>query len=277
MPVKSETWFGTAGLNYIQDSELVGATVYAVTREGTVHEPYVSGDTNRKHNFTASTGTISFAIPFAPGGERVYALYKPAGSTDPDPPVCDAVIAPVSGSLPAGINGQPYGQILAITGTAPFVITNVTKPAWMTITNSGNAITFSGVANVSGVQDVEFDITNCGGTVTFTDTVNILPATNTLTIQNLSPGTVINSITNFNYIATSGLIIPPSMQTTLGIHDVYAGVPTFTVTIGPFPFTLRFFVNSIPIQFISVSSSGTYPFTSVLSYNLSDDILIQLN
>lgn len=274
MPVKSKTWNTTPGLNFIQDSELAFATVYMVTREGLEYDVYVSGDTNRKHIFTASSGTIAFPDPFA-SGERVYALYKPAGSVDPEP-VCEAVIEPVSGSLPDSINGQPYGQILAITGTPPFVITNVTKPAWMNITNSGNAITFSGVSNVEGVQTVEFDITNCGGTVTYSDTVNILPSATTFTIQNQVPGALITNLQNLNFVATSGLIYPPPFQTLTGVHDVYAGTPIITVTIGPFPFTIRFFINSIPIQNISVSASGSYTFTSVTSYNLSDDILIQL-
>lgn len=275
MPIKSKTWNTTPGLNYIQDSELAFATVYSVKREGTGHDNYVTGSTNRTYIHGSSSGMISFPNVFNPG-ERVFAIYKPMAGAEPDP-VCEAVIAPVSGSLPTGINGQPYGQILGVVGTTPLVITNVTKPAWMTITNSGNSITFSGVPNVTGVQAVEFDITNCGGTVTFSDTVNILPATNTLTFQNQSPGTVITSVSNFNYVATSGLIIPPPMQTTLGIHDVYAGVPTFTITIGPFPFTFRFYINSIPIQFINVTTSGTVTFNLVTSYNLSDDILIQLN
>ncbi len=277
MAIKSNWWFGTPGLNFIQDPELAFATIYMVTREGIEHDRYVSGDTNRKHNFTSSTGTVSFPIPFAPGGERVYVLYKTGGTVDPDPPACISVIAPVTGSLGSGIQGNPFAVFIPIVGTEPFTATNVTKPSWMTITYSFGQLRFTGTPDTSGVQAVSLDLTNCGGTVTYSDTVNILPPTNNFTIQNQSPGALIESLKNLNFVATSGLIYPPPFQTLTGVHDVYAGTPIIHVTVGPFPFTLRFFINSLPIQNISVSVAGFYTFTSVTSYNLTDDLLIQLN
>lgn len=273
--IKSKTWPTTPGLNFIQDSELAFATIYSVKREGHGHDIFVSGDTNRKHVFNPSAGTIAFPIIFSPG-ERVFAIYKPLGGTEPEP-VCQAVIAPVVGSLPSGIEGQPFGVILPFIATLPLIVTNVTKPAWMTISSSTNSITLSGIPNVTGVQTVEFDITNCGGTVTYSDTVNIVQAANNFTIQNQVPGALITNLQNLNFVATSGLIYPPPFQTLTGVHEAYAGTPIITVTIGPFPFTLRFFINAIPIQNISVTASGSYTFTLVTSYTLSDDLLIQLN
>lgn len=274
MPIKSKTWPTTAGLNYIQDSELAFATVYSVKREGSGHDIYVSGDTNRKHIFTASTGTIAFPIPFS-AGERVFAIYKPAVSV-PDIPPCTAVAEPVADTLHDGIDGQPYSKIIFLSGTQPFVLTGITKPAWMTITNSTNTINLFGTPNVTGTQNVIFDITNCGGSVNFNQSFEVLQAANNFTIQNQVPGAMITNLQNLDFVATSGLIYPPPFQTMTGVHDAYAGTPIMTVTVGPFPFTLRFFINTIPIQNINVPVNGSYTFNLVTAYTLSDDLLIQL-
>jgi hypothetical protein len=67
--------------------------------------------------------------------------------------------------LPNGVVGQVYNHVLQLTGTPPFVLSNITKPAWMTITldNNNSTITLSGTPTDAITEDVLFSITNCKG------------------------------------------------------------------------------------------------------------------
>lgn len=67
--------------------------------------------------------------------------------------------------MPPAFVGVPYNYSFNLTGDAPFVLASITsKPAWMTISLSGNTITFSGNPTVAVVDTpVVFTVTNCNG------------------------------------------------------------------------------------------------------------------
>jgi hypothetical protein len=104
------------------------------------------------------------------------------------PPGCVNVEKGVTPPMPDGTIHQPYTYSFPITGTPPFVISNVTKPAGLNITvNVGDpfsSVTISGTPEVDGDDlIVSFDITNCAsGTASFGDTIDIAPAVNQSTL-----------------------------------------------------------------------------------------------
>jgi hypothetical protein len=51
--------------------------------------------------------------------------------------VCTPVAIPGTWELPAGQVGKPYSYSIPITGSSPFALYNIAKPAWMTIAISG--------------------------------------------------------------------------------------------------------------------------------------------
>lgn len=273
MPVKSKTWNTTPGLNYIQDSELAFATIYSVKREGTGHDNYVTGSTNRTYIHGSSSGMISFPNVFNPG-ERVFAIYKPLNGTEPDP-VCIAV--GISDSLPDGLVFQQYNKVITLTGTQPFVLSNIVKPAWMTVTNSTNTITLNGTPDAIGSQSVSFDVTNCGGTEAFSDSFEVLQGTVNLRISNSVPGLTITNILNLEFVLVSGIVFPPPFTLMTGVHGAYTTDLQVLVTLSGFPCSMSLLKNNLVQQVVLIPSSNQYAFDLVPPWTLSDDILIQFS
>lgn len=95
------------------------------------------------------------------------------------PPTCVAPSIPGSPNLPNGTESVPWAYSFPISGTGPFNVTNVTKPAWMSIafaTISGTEyVQLTGTPSGTGLgQVVEFDINNACGSVTFSDLIGIV-------------------------------------------------------------------------------------------------------
>ena len=99
------------------------------------------------------------------------------------PPTC---VAPViaSSNIPNGTNHITWNGTVNVSGSQPFTVSNVTKPAWMNITISGGVISLSGVPNATGINiPISFDVTNACGTVSFSDTFNISANANEIFIN----------------------------------------------------------------------------------------------
>jgi hypothetical protein len=274
----SRTYPTVAGNNFIEDPELVFTDIYKVKKEGLQYDLDYPGATNqRTYIYDSALGRIYWPISFNPGEKAFVIFKKSSGPVIPQTPVCEAaVIFPVS--LADTINGSPYGNNIPITGTPPFVLTNVVKPAWMNLTVIPGVIQISGFSNVIGAASLSFDLENCDGAVaSYSDTFTVLPAVTTFTIMNMVAGALINSLTNLSFVAQTGLIYPPPFQTLTGVHGAFTAPPVIDVTKGPFNFTMTFFINSIPIQAINVTSSGSYTFNLVTSFVEADDIQIQLS
>jgi len=87
--------------------------------------------------------------------------------------ICDEV-GVVDFTLPAGENGVPYSNTATVEGSAPFTLTGITKPSWMTISISGTTITFAGTPTATGADlPVSFTVNNACGTASVNKTIDI--------------------------------------------------------------------------------------------------------
>ncbi len=92
---------------------------------------------------------------------------------------CTPVAFSGSPSLPNATVNATYDATFTLTGTAPFTLSQVVKPAWMTIVINGNEIDFSGTppAAASAVP-ISFSVSNCGGppanTINFSQNINVV-------------------------------------------------------------------------------------------------------
>lgn len=88
---------------------------------------------------------------------------------------CIAVAIVGTPVLPDGSIDTPYTYSFDVTGTAPFNLSAIVKPSWMTIAVNGTTIEFSGTPDVDGTSiPVSFTINNCSGdTANFSDTIDV--------------------------------------------------------------------------------------------------------
>lgn len=83
-----------------------------------------------------------------------------------DPWIAYVPIVPGNINLPNGSLGVPYSFTIQGDKSVLLTFTNVVKPAWMTIAQSGSDIVFSGTPDVSGGPvNISFDVSNCPGQV----------------------------------------------------------------------------------------------------------------
>lgn len=115
--------------------------------------------------------TVSFTISNECGSDNGSATINVT------PAECIAVSITGSPSLPDGIIGTAYSYTITLAGTAPFALTSIVKPTWMTIAVSGSNINFSGTPDATGTgETISFTINNCtDNTVDFSDTIDVNP------------------------------------------------------------------------------------------------------
>jgi microcystin-dependent protein len=91
--------------------------------------------------------------------------------------VCVGVTVPTI-TLPDGFVDSFYTYSTNVYGSAPFTLSNFVKPDWMTISASGNTLTFSGTPDeFEDDIPISFDIENACGTDDVSITLNILEMT----------------------------------------------------------------------------------------------------
>lgn len=109
------------------------------------------------------------------------------------PPTCVPVLFNGTPVLPDGQQSVPYSYLIPITGTAPFTLSNITKPSWMSISvidlidlNGFDHffVSITGTPDVTGTGIVvAFNLTNACGTLPFSDTIDITNNPNIITIN----------------------------------------------------------------------------------------------
>jgi len=73
----------------------------------------------------------------------------------------------------AGTTGTLYTGTVTLTGSQPFTLSNIIKPAWLNISLVNNIVTLSGMPTAGLNQPVSFDMTNSCGTSSFSDEIDI--------------------------------------------------------------------------------------------------------
>lgn len=166
----------TAGVGYNQTVTLTGKAPFTLSSlvKPTWLNITVSGSIIT-FSGTPGTGdegtgiTVSFTVSNACGSA------DGSGTINVSAPPCIAVAISGTPILPDGTVGTAYAYSFAVTGTAPFTLSSIVKPSWMTIAVSGSNINFSGTPDVAGTgETVSFTINNCSSdTVDFADTIDI--------------------------------------------------------------------------------------------------------
>lgn len=275
--IKSRTYNGQAGLNYIQNPDLAFAKIYAVKREGIQYDKYVSGSTNRTYIHNASDGKINFVTAFAPGGEKVFVIYKPVSGTEPEtPPGVCVPVAVLPSIMSDAVANEPYSHSFLLTGTRPFSLNVIQKPAWSTVTLSlFGRVTIMGTPDIAGPETLDFTVSNCGGSEPVTRNFSTLANSNNIFISSNSFSRI-TDVTGITYIIMGGAFPVSLVSSVSGIHNDYTGQIFVTVSHIIFPGTLILKKNGVELESKAVPSNGTYDFASQ-SYLSTDNIQITLN
>jgi hypothetical protein len=110
----------------------------------------------------------------APSSITMHYKLKSTGlwnSTSGGGSVC--VVPTISGSLGNGTAGAAYSSSVSVSGTAPFTLSGITKPSWMTLAVSGSSVVASGTPSGAETDTVAFTVTNACGSDTHSQSINI--------------------------------------------------------------------------------------------------------
>lgn len=163
---------------------------------------------------------------------------------------CDPVAFDGIPAINNGAVGIPYIANIALTGTLPFILSSIVKPAWATVTATSLGIEITGTPTTPVLRDsFSFDISNCGGgptnTINFTQDIAI------------SSGIIITGNTAFSVGVPSGMgniLAAPGTLVTVTI--IATGDPLET-------FTLNSDVGAV-ITGINTVTNGTGVYTFVM-------------
>jgi hypothetical protein len=170
---------------------------------------------------------------------------------------CTAV-GTITHSMPDAYAPVPYTDTITLTGTAPFTLTDIVKPAWLTIAVSGNNINFSGTPAVSDVGTgvaVSFTVHNCGSASTsFSDTIDVIDAEGNGTIHNnisSGSGILVEDVILVGYGVMTPYTTFPVAQSGSGTFSTPYGTASGTITV-------RFNTNSLPGSIsMAITINGT--------------------
>lgn len=276
--IKSKTYNGQAGLNYIQSSDLAFSIVYVVKREGTQYDKYVSGSTERTYIYQNSLGRINFPNNFAAGGEKVFVIFKTTTGTEPENPPGVCVPVEVEDSeMPDAIVNVSYSKAFPLNGSTPFTLNVIQKPSWSQVQVSlFGVVTVMGFPDVAGPETLEFSVSNCGGSApTILHSFTTLANADNIFISAPSISRI-TSVSDIPFVITGGSFPVYLSNSVSGIHNDYTGIISVAVTGIIFPKTLRLIKNGVQLEAIAVTSNGTKIFGSQ-TYLTADTIHIILN
>jgi hypothetical protein len=140
-------------------------------------------DIDWQENDTLESAQAIFAINIQFEGRNSNCEQRPACVALPEPAACiDVAFEEVS--LPDAVVGEAYSVTIALTGSGPFTLTDVTKPAWVTIDIVGADIHITGIPDPgdegTGVE-ISFTVNNCGeATPSLSDTIDVINGTHWL-------------------------------------------------------------------------------------------------
>lgn len=165
---------GTAGVPYSYSFGLTGTAPFslgAVIKEAWMNIGITGSTVSITGTPTASSIPINVQINFSNAcGSGTF------NDNITIAPGCVEVAAPAT-TLPDATVGQPYSTTLTLTGTAPFTLSSIVRPAWMTVVVSGSTVNITGTPTTAGTNiTVSFNVTNACGSDTYSDTINVTAA-----------------------------------------------------------------------------------------------------
>jgi hypothetical protein len=189
--------------------------------------------------------------------------------------------------LPDAVEGVAYNFVMNLTGTAPFTIDNIVKPAWMNIAIVGSTVEFTGTPDFSdaGVDiDVSFDLGNCAGAgaVSYADTIDVIEAGEygefTLTNESGGGNFIKNVFPNnpafYTFTAGSLPVMGPGSATGFVIYPPVDPISVFVI-IANIGHVIELYKNGILQEYIDTPASGVYSFAAV-AFALGDNMEIKL-
>lgn len=188
-------------------------------------------------------------------------------------PCEDLFLDPVP-NLPDAVAGVAYDYSIEFSGSAPLSLSNITKPAWMTISASGNFVNHTGTpaeGDAGTGIEVSYTVSNCGTPeidIDQTIDVTIPEVTGTIQIANQVAGISIDGLEPSTwYSIGSGSFPVANGQSISGqITDAYTGIFGFNITkVGPTTGYLRLTVDSVLIDCLPVTASGSYTFDTTIA------------
>lgn len=118
--------------------------------------------------------TVAFTVENCDGDES----QSFSDQIDIGPAPCIAVSFTQAPELPDATEDEAYSHTINLSGTAPFSLSGITKPAWMTIAIVGSTVTLTGTPTTGDVDEdvpVQFTVENCDSdSQAFTGTINVL-------------------------------------------------------------------------------------------------------
>ncbi|MBE2229961.1 MAG: hypothetical protein IAE96_04875 [Chitinophagaceae bacterium] len=259
-----------------------------------VSTPAVSGGA------PGETAGTSYTLPWLPVGDNVvkvqpvcliggeYYLGTPQYITVTVEPAC--VNVGISGEpiyLPNAVTGIAYNYTLPLTGTAPFSIDNIVKPAWMTVAISGSAVVITGTPSGGDAGtdiEVSFDLANCSGagTKSYSDTIDVIVAADNGDFLATNEGYGASLIKRIEPL------LPPFFTISSGSIPVIAGSQasgvlasalstpiTVTVVLDTYRHKLQLLKNGSSVEIFDVETSGAYSFAAI-PILVTDNIEIKL-
>lgn len=250
-----------------------------------------------------STLVTNFTYPWLPVGDSVISIrpicliggVEYPGAIVTITVTVPAVCIPVSISsppiyMPDAIEDTPYSFNIYLAGTAPFNISNIVKPAWMSLAIAGNTVEITGTPTAGDIGtdiDVSFDLDNCSGgsTASYADTIDVIDLTgngefilrNAADIFTLCVIKQVLPLTPPFYSFTVGSTpVTPGQMAEGFLTMAISGPVTVRVIIDSPGFTLRLLKNGVLQQEIPTPSSGLYSFDPV-AFLITDDMEIILS
>lgn len=137
-----------------------------------------------------------------------------------DPPPCISVGINGSPALPDGVVGVPYSYSFSLSGTSPFALSNIVKPAWLSINLSASNIVFTGTPTAPLVGNlVSFTISNCTDAITdFADAFDVIAVS----------GGSIGVCINIGEESIGTLCFPKAVADTAVTQDIVVTIHLFT-------------------------------------------------
>lgn len=229
--------------------EYVMMMLYRISGSGSGWSNVVIGAAAGTYNLNLPLGLYDFYF-------RVYSL--PSICTPVDSDIFEeqgiaAPCTPVDGgdfNPPQATETVTYFYSYPITGTAPFILSAITKPSWMTISIVGSAVVLGGTPPLGSAavgQTVAFTVTNDCGNIDRTDLINTVELETGIQIQATWGETIAAPCSAFlGYV----YLEPPNTFITTGII-VYTD-PAMTS-----PLTGALFIEGYPSGNIYAIDPGT--------------------